>query len=237
MPQSQFAEDAASLASYGRRLTVLVEDPSPRALLAMHDALRLYADGCMFVPATASDGVLPLMAGSLQIPVRLAFSEDWTWSVLEELLDYFLHSQTLQTPIEPFYSLASARAGRDEAGTWQIFHEVLGRDYFIDAQRRVSLSARWVQRGEFFGTPGDAPDVFRSSALWTELDGLAERVFTEQAPCAFCPHYPYCAGFWTTTTQPDTSCETWHQAMDCVAAAHEESAARGAKGQRCRTSS
>lgn len=225
--------------SFRKNLTVIAENPAPRRLLGMIDELRRLATDYLFTPASIGDGTMAIMAASLDVPVRLAFSEDWPEDVLNEILDYFLHSPTLSAPIEPFYTLAGAVAGQSEATFWDIFGERLGRHWYIDDERRVTLSPRWAEQGRFFGSADDSDAALRESALWTELSGLRDAMFIQQKPCAFCAHFPCCAGFWTTTTRAGETCAMWQRIMDRLAAAYREQAAdsTGAGAQPCRTSS
>ncbi len=221
VPENRFIEAPEAYARFKKTMTVLAETPSPRKLLAMVNPLRSLASYYLFNPATIGDGTIAIMAASLQVPVRLACSEDWPEHVLENLLDYFLHSPALEVPIEPFYSLAAAIGQQRKVTFWQLFDEALGRDYFIDSEHRVSLAPRWARRGLFFGTVNEPSSGFRNSPLWSDLDGLKHRLFASQATCAFCEHYLYCRGFWTTAEQAEPTCAMWRRLMDRLAGSYK----------------
>jgi len=260
VPESRFREDPNAHARFKKSMTVVAEDPSPRKLLSMVDDLRRCACDYVFGPETMGGGAstgggaghgggasthgtagthgiagtgdtIAIMAASLDVPVRLAFSEAWPEEVLEGLLDYFLGSPTLTAPIEPFYSLAGAIGRGRQVTLWQLFNEVLGRDYFVDADGRVSLAARWAERGMFFGTAGAGVNGFKDSELWAEIEGLKKKLFTSQAPCAFCEHYPYCGGFWSATGRAAQTCATWRRLMDRLVAAYRQEKGGDRKGR------
>jgi len=169
VPESRFIESPCDWAEFRKSVTVVAEDPSPRKLQAMADDLRRYAREYLFPLETLEDPAPAIMAASLQIPVRLAYSDMPPRAVLEDLLDHFLHSPTLSVPIEPFYSLARAIGQRRDLTLWAVFGEALGRNYFVDVDRRVSLSPRWAGRGMFFGAVGEG------------TDGLCDRIRTGNA--------------------------------------------------------
>ena len=191
VPERRFQEGADKYARYRKCTTVEAESPTPRTLLAMTENLRQYATEYRFTPEAMSDGTVAIMAASLGVPARLAYSEDWTEELLGELLDYFLHSPTLNVPIEPFFSLAGAIGQQNRVTLWELFDEVGGQHYFVDSQGRVSLSRRWADRGMWFGDVSSGTGGFAKSELWNTLDELRQRVFAMQTPCAFCEHYPY----------------------------------------------
>ena len=91
-------------------------------------------------------------AADAGVPVRLEFATDYEEAVLSGLLDHFLHSATLQVPIEPFYSLAAGHRPIAQADALAGVRQYPGRCLFVDAQRRVSLSRWWAERGVFLGT-------------------------------------------------------------------------------------
>ena len=221
-PESRFIEAPEAWGRFKKSMTVVAEDPSPRKLLAMVDALRRCASDYLFTPEAAGDGTIAIMAASLGVPVRLACREDWSEAVLANLLDYFLHSPALAVPIEPIYSLAGAIGQQHQVTLWQLFDEALGRNYFIDSEQRVSLAERWAERGLFFGNLSEGQNGFKDSKLWADLDGLKQRLFAARTPCAFCEHYPYCAGFWTTARRADETCAMWRRLMDRLAAAYKQ---------------
>lgn len=231
VPERRFAEEPARYGRFRKSLTVVAQEATPKKLLGMANDLRRYAGDYLFTPSTIGDGTMAIMAASLDVPVRLAFSEDWPEDMLGSVLEYFLTSPTLNVPIEPFYSLAGSIGRQREVTLWQLFDEVLGRNYFVDSRGRVSLSARWADRGAFFGDAGDGGNGFAGSELWTDLNGLKQRLFTSQAPCAFCEHYPWCAGFWTTTRQADEACAMWRRLMDRLLAAYRQQKAGPREGR------
>lgn len=219
VPEGFFREAVARGDRFGRGVWVLAEDPSPRGLLDMLEGLRAHEAEYVFTYDQAGDGRVAMMAASLGVPVRLAFAEDWAPAVLRSLLDYYLHCPVLEVPIEPFHSLSSAMAG--EPGTlWDFFDEGIGRCFYVDGQERVSLSARWATRGEFFGTIDTPWRQMRATPLWRRVAGLRREVFLSQTACAFCRHWSCCAGFWRTAVQGEALCGLWTELMDALAAAY-----------------
>ena len=220
--ENLFTEKPDWFAPYQERLLLVAQDPSPRKLLAMLDDLRRYAGHYQFTPETIGDTTTAIMAASLNVPVHLAFSEEWPAEILNELLDYFLRSLALQVPIEPFYFLATALGQQHQGNLWEYYQEVLGRNFFIDQRKRITLSSRWADREMFFGSLDQKGKDLNESRLWADLQGLDKQLFISQSPCAFCEHYKYCAGFWRTTGQAEATCGIWRGLMDRLANASKE---------------
>jgi hypothetical protein len=233
--EQHFQDSPDEYTRFRKCITVDAEAPTPRLLLTLAPSLRQQAAEYRFAPASVGDGIVPIMAASLGVPVRLAYSEEWTEEILSELLDYFLYSPTLDVPIEPFFSLAAAIGQQDRVTLWELFDEVVGQHYFVDAEGRLSLSRRWADRGMWFGEVSKGTDRFETSQLWSSLAELRQRVFAMQTPCAFCEHYPYCEAFWMTAERSEETCRLWRGLMDRMAAAfRQETASRGA--MQCPTS-
>ncbi|GEM_PF-531638 len=212
---------------FARQLTIMAGPEfaySQNKADAMQDGLlgtlrRLRAE-LMFSSATIGDGTFARRAADASVPVRLEFGTDYDEAVLSGLLDHFLHTPTLQVPIEPFFTLAGAIGGQRRLTLWQIFDNLTGRCLFVDAQQRVSVSRWYAHRGAFLGKVGDSIKVMRESAAWKQIEAYAERVFIEQTPCAFCEHYPYCGGIWRATSEADTACLVWRRLMDRMVKAY-----------------
>jgi uncharacterized protein len=218
--EARFAISPAEYASFRGQLTVLADNPGASSRTAILDSLRELCAELAFSPATIGDGSPLKMAADQGVPVRLQCAEDWPAPVLLDLLDYFLHSPKLEVPVEPFFSLAAAIGRQRRTTLWQSFDSVPGRSYFVDQQRRVSLSRPWAERGRFFGSVDDDPASLRRSPLWTDLQALRQQIFITQSPCAFCEHYLYCAGFWRAAFESDVPCNTWRQVMDRMTASY-----------------
>ncbi|MGQ9650091.1 MAG: radical SAM protein [Phycisphaerae bacterium] len=213
----------ASPGDYGpfaRQLTILagrgslchdIAEHGRQALLGM---LRRLRAELMFSPATIDDSSFACRAADAGVPVRLEFDIDYDEAVLSGLLDHFLHTPTLHVPIEPFFTLAGTIGGQRRLTFWQIFDNLPGRCFFVDAQQRVSVSRWYAQQGAFLGKVGDGIEVMRESAAWRQVEHYAERVFIEQTPCAFCEHYRYCGGLWRAASDADAACFTWRRLMD-----------------------
>lgn len=210
-------------------LTVVASSPPPGSTAVIDhsptiDLMRKLRAEMLFSPATIGDGSPACRAADAGVPVRLEFSIDYDESVLLRLLDHFLHTPTLQVPIEPFYSLAGAIGRHGKVTLWQLFDGSPGRCLFVDRQRSVSLSRWWAERGAFLGTVDDTPDAFKESALWKKMHDFADHFFITQTPCAFCEHYPYCGGIWRAMSELDVPCHTWQRVMDRLVQAYRGSA-------------
>jgi hypothetical protein len=225
IPQESFARNPEAYARFATRLTVCAQDPAPAALLAMLDPLRQLNAQYELDLRSPTDVTMAMMASSLGVPVRLAWRNSWDASLLGELLDYMLYSPTLSVPIEPFYSLAEAVAGAEEKSLPHLFGEVLGRDFFVDEAGRLTLSPRWAQAGEFFGTLGQSLGELAESELWKRLAARGEQVFAAQTPCAFCEHHPCCEAFWMAQAVNSAACEAWKDVLDRLANAYRQHAA------------
>lgn len=222
VPARRLADEPRAWDEYAGRINMLAEPSMCDYLGELGDTLRRLGAACRFAPSAAGDGTAVKEMASLGVPIVLSCEGDWPAAVLDDLLTFFLHSPTLEAPIEPFYSLASAVAERDPTNLWALLDELPGRNYFIDSRGRVSLSSRWAGRGRFFGTVGDDPVRFRETPLWGQVADLKYRLFVSQARCAFCEHYLYCGGFWTTAEDPGLACATWRRLMDRIGQEYQQ---------------
>ncbi len=220
--ETRFTAAPGDYSSFSRRLTIVAESTNGAARTATLGLLRDLRADLVFSPATIGDGSPARQATDAGVPVRLDFSMDYDEHVLTGLLDHFLHSPDLQVPIEPFYALAGAVGRHRKLTLWQVFDSSPGRCFFVDAERRISLSPWWARQAVFFGTPADSMETMCRSAGWAQLEASAEQVFISQTPCAFCEHYPYCGGIWRASQDSGTACSIWQRLMDRMAEAYRQ---------------
>jgi hypothetical protein len=216
VPEDVLLEHRETLGKGGPALTVVASVTTPRRVL---DALKTRQGGLTYEFTAAKDDGFPtaaLIAASLGAPVRLAPTTEWPREVLLELARYFLYSPTLETPIEPFATLARSMAELQGLTLTWPYLEILGRCFYVDKEERVTLSPRWAEAGRFFGTTRDDLETLQASELWRELAALRMRTFSEGTPCATCAHYPWCGGFWLALESDPARCEPWKDAMDLL---------------------
>jgi len=227
--ETRFTAAPGDYSSFSRRLTMVAESTNGAARTATLGLLRDLRAELVFSPATIGDGSPARQAADAGVPVRLDFSMDYDEHVLTGLLDHFLHSPNLQVPIEPFYALAGAVARHRKLTLWQVFDSSPGRCFFVDAERRISLSPWWARQAVFFGTLADSMETMCRSAGWAQLEAYAEQVFISQTPCAFCEHYPYCGGIWRAASDSDKACLIWQRLMDRIVDAYRGCVAGSAR--------
>jgi hypothetical protein len=159
-----------------------------------------------------------MMLASAGIPVILAPEGAVSFASIELLADYFLTSPTLDVAIEPFFSYARfLGAGRSEASTLlELFGEVLGRHFYVDRSRRVTLSRRYAAAGLFFGSLEDGLAVWKTSDFWNHLASFEADIFVSRAKCAFCPHYRSCRGVFLRGPLASLDCAPWAHALNLV---------------------
>lgn len=205
------------------------EDEVPRIDEVLAHRPRRFA--YVFTPRAIGDGEPAVRASLAGVPVRLAPAARWPDGVLARVAEHFLYAADLEVPIEPFATVAQAIARGRGPDLWQACHEVLGEDFFVDAEGRVSLSERWARHGRFFGTVQDDLDVFEASDLWRELASWRQRIFAEVNACSTCAHFPACGGFWLADGSEEAACRGWRAALEMLAdawRAHRDELAAGA---------
>lgn len=204
----------------GPAVTVRAEGPEPPRVAEVLGR-RTERLAYFFAPEAIDDGTPTIDASLAGVPVRLAPRARWPGGVLERLVEHFLYHPALEVPIEPFVALARAVAyGGADGGTTDLRHayrEVLGTDWFVDREGRVSLSERWAKAERFLGDVSDTPEALETSDLGMEVTSYRERVFSGPSPCATCLHFPACGGFWLALGEKDDdACRDWHGAMDRI---------------------
>lgn len=212
-----FLEHPDVFGVHGPAVTVTATEPAPRVadVLARRPRGLVY----VFTPASIGDGAPAIEASLAGAPVRLSPEASWPDGVLERLADHFLHAEGLEVPVEPFATVTRAIARGKGPDLWHAWHEMPGRDFFVDRESRVSLSARWAAQGRFFGTLDDDPDDYETSDLWREVASWRERVFTEMGVCSTCEHFPACGGFWLADGSDASVCAGWQRALALLVAA------------------
>ena len=168
----------------------------------------------VFTPQSIGDGEPALRASLAGVPVRLAPDAHWPDGVLQRVTEHFLYAPHLEVPIEPFATVAQAIARGRGPDLWRAYREELGRDFFVDAEGRVSLSERWARRERFFGTVRDDLDVFEASDLWRDLAAWRTRLFADVNACATCAWFPACGGFWLADGSEAHACAGWQRAFE-----------------------
>jgi hypothetical protein len=216
IPAETFLEDPACFAEFEGILRLEAPDPSPALLLRVHAAGRRDKTEICIDPRNVGDGTPVLVALSLDLPVSLAPENVWPSGVVEQLAEYFLYSPTLRVPIRPLAAVSVSLGDPRGPDLWRVYGETLGGDFHVDAENRVSLSPRWARAGRYFGRVGDGPETYRASELWRHVAGHEDRCFTDLTPCATCPHFRYCRGFFRAGVEDEEDCAPWRNAMDQI---------------------
>lgn len=169
--------------------------------------------------------------GEAGIPARLVDLDLWSGADLAGALDFYLTCPTLETPIEPWHSLAVAVSGGSPCDLWHAEAAVVGSSVYIAAQGLATLSARLARHGQWFGGWDETWERWRCSALWRELEGHRRALFLMRTDCAFCPAFPWCGGFWTVPGADDRMhCEAWRGLVARLVAVAYEAMAPGPGG-------
>jgi hypothetical protein len=150
------------------------------------------------------------LAASLRLPVRVTPGQP-TLEVLAELteaLEFYLHGQMVETPVEFFHSLLAALCGADKGSLWMILEEDPAAFLHYDAEGLPKLP-----RSDGFRSVEISPGGF----VEHHLKSLVE----QGAECAACPWQQVCRGYFKWP-DPAYSCEGVKQLFSIVkAAAHE----------------
>ena len=164
--------------------------------------------------------------GEAGVPARLADLDLWPGPDLAAALDFYITCPTLESPVEPWHSLAQAVSGGWPCDLWHAEEAVVGRNIYISVQGLATLSARFDRRERWFGAGGEGLEGWRGSALWRELEGYRRALFRTRAECAFCAAFPWCGGFWVAPGLEDHErCEVWRGLMAHLAKMAREAGA------------
>ncbi len=211
-------EELASLLDPGAGETAAVaRSATPKELLSRLEILRTTRATLVVRPLGAGTVDVVVAALSLGVPVELRPDADWDEATLLAIAEYFLHSPALSTGLSPLLGVVEFASGSQRTDLWELEGERLGRNFHVDGDGRVSLSARWAEKGAFFGRVGDPLDRLQQSEPWRWLESLHRRVFVETARCATCRHYLFCKGFFLSPASPEPACGAWRACLDRVA--------------------
>lgn len=175
----------------------------------------------VFTPQAIPDGTGAIRVSLSNIPVGLVPWAEWPKAVLIRLVEHFLYHPTLEVRIEPFATIARSVAQGGRLDLWDAGRERLGQDFYVDRERRVTLSERWARAGRTFGTIADDLETFERSDLWRELASWRDRTFETLTDCAVCRHHPWCGGFFRALDDRPEACAGWLAAMDRIVEAWE----------------
>ena len=221
MPEETFLTHPQAFGPRGPAVKVIADGPDAaqtRYVLSRKDVKRTY----VFTPRGIGDGTPAIEASLEGVPVVLSLEGRWPADVLDRLVDHFLFHPELETPIEPFVTIARTLAeGRGES-LWAHGGEILGRDFFITSDGKVSLSERWADAGLFFGTTQDESEALEASDLWRSLASTRERVFHTLDGCSVCPDWHLCGGFFRALEDMDEACTSWRSAVERIRTAWRE---------------
>lgn len=199
----------------GAAITLIASGPQ-RARVDAVLRRRPVKTAYVFTPDAIPDGTGAIRVSLSHIPVGLVPWAEWPEDVLLRLVDHFLYHPTLDVRIQPFAAIARSVAQGGGGDLWSAARERLGMDFFVDRDRRVTLSERWARAGRFFGTTADDLETFQRSDLWQELATWRERTFASLDGCAVCRHHPWCGGFFRALDDRPEACASWMAAMDRI---------------------
>ena len=221
LPVPTFLEEAEALEDFNGRLGLMADQLDAKTIHQIHRRVQGRDLVELRVTPDLQSRAAALMAASLDMPVVLEPVGIYDLDAMDDYLSYYLHAPNLRAPIHPFAHLGRGIATGGRNTLSKTYHEVLGADFFIDVQSRVSLSPRWAAAGRFFGNVGDHLDDFKASALWQHLEGQPRRVFAEMTACSTCPHYAVCSGFLLAGVTENESCDVWRDAMGRITQAYQ----------------
>ncbi|MBI5479951.1 MAG: hypothetical protein HY906_13885 [Deltaproteobacteria bacterium] len=234
----EFVKAPKRFAQFGGRLVVEMTKPDWATIVGSVQALRSLDALVEFRSESVGDGGVLMMLASLGIRVALP-PEGAAPGVLGSLAAYFLESPVLDTPIEPFFSLArgfGASEG-DRPTLAELFLEQPGEHLYVDAQGRVTISARLARKRRFLGKLEGGPlPAWQKSPLWRERVAHERRARAKGRPCARCAHYEACRGLLLFPAGDRRACREWLAVMALLqqarATARDASGGSGAGGSR-----
>jgi hypothetical protein len=150
------------------------------------------------------------LAASLRLPVRVLPGQP-TLEVMAELteaLEFYLHGQMVEAPVEFFHSLLATLCGADKGSLWMILEEDPAAFLHYEVEGLPKLP-----RSDGFRSVEISPEGFVEHHLKSLIEQGAE--------CALCPWQQVCRGYFKWP-DPAYSCEGVKRLFSIVkAAAHE----------------
>jgi len=149
----------------------------------------------------------------LKIPFHLdagAVVEDN--DVLAGVIDYFLYSSLLSSPIAPFDVLIQNEIQGRGFTLWHTECEKVGRHFYVSDEGLIYLSERYTGGNTVLGSVNDTWESIIDSDRYGKLKDFKNSLFRNDAECVYCPYYNMCEGF-VKAVDNDRSCEAWKQAF------------------------
>ena len=137
------------------------------------------------VPASPGLAKAVRLAAALRFPVRILPGQPTAAALdeLREVLEFYLHEQTVEAPVEFLHSLLASMEGADTGSLWMILEEDPDVFHHFDANGRA-----WVPRtDDSFGSKAGSPGFVEN---W--LKGL----IAQGGECAACPWQQPCRGYF-----------------------------------------
>lgn len=136
------------------------------------------------------------LLASLGFRISLDFGGSFNMDSAMEILDYYLHTSTLEIPIEPFHTLVRRAREEQRLDLWSLFGRQVGRNYFVDEQGQVSVDHRHAAAGVTFGAVDDDPLSWSRSPHHEQLSTMKWVLYESGADCVCCRHFNDCLGFF-----------------------------------------
>jgi len=135
-----------------------------------------------------------------------------------DILEYYLHTEALSVPIEPFHAVLLSKMTNANLSLWHLNLVYPGQFLYAD-HRGLAEDPDELRRGEYmfvFTPPGDHPKATgRDSSLQDFFDSLPRR----HPQCLACRHYHICAGWGVYKKE---SCGLWIDLLDALQSASRE---------------
>jgi radical SAM protein with 4Fe4S-binding SPASM domain len=135
--------------------------------------------------------------------------------VLQEILNYYLRSPALSTPIAPFNAIMKHEIEGKGASLWDTEYERPGRYLYVAETGAITQSRRFVENGIVFGNmDAEWDDIVRSDP-YTRLMRYKADLFKQAEACAYCDGFNVCIGYFKAIDN-SAPCEHWQAVFEAI---------------------
>lgn len=139
-------------------------------------------------------------------------------SLSMEILDFYLHSQSLSIPIEPFHTILLSKIRQSKTTLWNM-NLMNPNLFFYSDGTGLSESPEALTRKEYQFTIDYQNQIFIPTSRKSRLEKFYRALPREHPECLACPHFHLCFS-WAVYNK--NSCEKWTKILTLLQDASRE---------------